>query len=85
MGLVHWLIGDSGMAIAAWIRENILWFATPIFIFALFYRYDTKKRLKIWLNDLWGKWRKTKFSMPEEDRKIIDEYKERARNKYLKK
>ena len=85
MGLMRWFFGDAGVVAVQWLVENILWFAIPIFIFAVFYRYDPKNRLKIWLNDLWAKWRKTKFAMPEEDRKQIDAYKERAKRKYPKK
>ena len=85
MGLMKWLFGEPGVIAVQWVVENILWFAIPIFIFAVFYRYDPKDRLKIWLNELWAKWRKTKFAMPEEDRKQIDAYKDRTRRKISKK
>lgn len=82
---MRWLFGESGVIAVNWVVENILWFAIPIFIFAVFYRYDPKNRLKTWLNELWKKWRKTKFAMPEEDRKLIDSYKARVKQKNSKK
>jgi len=83
MGIIYWLFGNSGIKVALWINDNILWFAVPILIFAIIYRYDPKNRLKNWLNDLWKMWRKTKFAMSEEDRKLIDSYKIRSKKRYF--
>ena len=81
MGFIYWLMGDVGVRIADWLVENSLWFTVPIVIFAIFYRYDKKERLKKFFNSLWAKWRKTKFAIPEEDRKQIDDYKAKAKER----
>jgi hypothetical protein len=82
MGIIYWLFGEAGKNAALWVRDNILWFAVPILIFAIFYRYDPKNRLKNWLAELHKKWRKTRFAIPEADRKLIDSYKIRAKQNY---
>jgi len=82
MGFIRWLLGEGGVRVAQWLVDNSLWFSIPIVIFAAFYKYDKQQRLKNYFASIWAKWRKTKYAIPEEDRKQIDGYKAKlnARN-----
>lgn len=82
MRVVRWLFGEQGVKAVIWLTDNILWYGIPIVIFSILYKYDPQKRIMNWLNNLWSKWNKTRFALPEEDRKVIDEYKARAKQKY---
>ena len=83
MGLVRWLFGEAGIVFSQWLIDNILWFGIPIITFAIIYRYDPKMRLKKLIDDLYKKWRKTKWAIPEEERRMIDEHKNRVQRKYF--
>lgn len=84
MGLMRWLFGEAGAVAVTWILDNILWFAIPIFIFAVFYKYDPQNRLKNWFHEKWLKWRETKLAkyyMSDEERNLIDDYKNKAKER----